>query len=45
MNHLFRKERKRLDVVSREDIRLSLSDIQPDVNFLIKGHQAQGSHH
>ena len=44
VNHLLRKERNRLDVVSRGDIRLCLSDIQPDIKLLAEGHQAQGSH-
>ena len=44
VNDLLTKKRNRLDVTKRGDLRLRLSQIQPDVKSLAAAHQAQRSH-
>lgn len=44
VNHILQKERNRFDIISRGDIRICLSNIKPDIEFLAKHHQSQGSH-
>jgi hypothetical protein len=41
---LISKQRNRLQVCERGDLRLLLSDIKPDVGKLVSGHQAHPSH-
>ena len=38
------KQRQKLDITERGDLRLFLSNIQPDIEKLISSHQAQPSH-
>jgi hypothetical protein len=42
--NLLTKQRNRLQICKRGDLRLLLSNIEPDINELAKHHQAQGSH-
>jgi hypothetical protein len=42
--YLLSKARNRLDVVWGDDVRLSLTALQPDIQKLASVHQAQGTH-
>lgn len=44
VNYLVSKQRNRINVVQRGDLRLFLTKKQPDVVKLVNEHQAQGSH-
>ena len=44
VNQLLTKYRNRLDIVKRGDLRLALSNLEPDIKKLASQHQAQGSH-
>ena len=44
INQLVTKNRNRLDIVARGDLRLALSNLEPDILTLASKHQAQGSH-
>ena len=41
---LLTKQRNRLDIGARGDLRLCLSNIEPDIAKILRKHQAQGSH-
>lgn len=41
---LLTKQRNRMDIVQRGDLRLSLTSLQPNIEDISKSHQAQGSH-
>ncbi len=42
-NKILSKERKRMDICARGDIRIRLSNIKPKIKELASKHQAQGS--
>jgi len=44
VNHIMTKERNRLNISERGDLRLFLTKIEPDIKYLISQHQPQGSH-
>lgn len=44
VSQILTKNRSRLDIVGRGDLRLLLSKLEPDIEKLVKKHQAQGSH-
>lgn len=44
VNHIMNKERNRLNISERGDLRLFLTKIEPDIKYLISQHQPQGSH-
>lgn len=44
MNDILTKKRSRLDVTKRGDLRLRLTNLNPNIDELAKTHQAQGSH-
>lgn len=41
---LITKKRNRLDIVTRGDLRLTLTNIEPNIKKLAKNHQVQPSH-
>ena len=41
---LLGKQRQRLDIVKRGDLRIFLSNIKPDIEKLVSSHQAHPSH-
>jgi len=41
---LLTKQRNRLDICNKGDLRLALTNIKPDIVTLAATHQAQGSH-
>lgn len=43
-NHIMTKERNRLNISERGDLRLFLTNIEPDIEYLTSNHQPQGSH-
>ena len=44
VNHVLTKNRNKLDVAQRGDLKLLLSNFEPDILKLAKIHQPQGSH-
>lgn len=44
VNHIMTKERNRLNISERGDLRLFLTKIEPDIQYLVSQHQPQGSH-
>ena len=38
------KERNRLEITKRGDLRLALTKLKPDIEKIVSHHQAQGSH-
>nr|CAD7257864.1 unnamed protein product [Timema shepardi] len=44
MRHLLTKQRNKLDICLKGDLRLNLTNIKPDIQALTEIHQAQGSH-
>lgn len=44
INNIMTKQRNRLKITERGDLRLFLTKIKPDIKDLVKKHQAQGSH-
>lgn len=44
VNHIMTKERNRLNISERRDLRLFLTKIEPDIKYLTSQHQPQGSH-
>ncbi|GFR05335.1 uncharacterized protein TNCT_255161 [Trichonephila clavata] len=44
INNIMSKQRNRLNITERRDLRLFLTKIEPDINQIISKHQAQGSH-
>ena len=44
VNNIITKHRNRLRINERGDLRLLLTKIEPDIEYLVSQHQAQGSH-
>ncbi|GFR09204.1 uncharacterized protein TNCT_523721 [Trichonephila clavata] len=44
VNNIMSKQRNRLNITERGDLRSFLTKIEPDINEIISKHQAQGSH-
>ena len=44
MLQLLMKQRNRLDITKKGDLRLLLTDIEPQIELLMAEHQAQASH-
>jgi len=44
VNAILSKQHNRLNLEIRGDLRLKLTNIQPDVNALVRAHQAHSSH-
>jgi hypothetical protein len=42
--YLIAKKRNRLDIVKRGDLRLHLTDVEPNIKKLTLNHQVQPSH-
>ena len=42
--NLLQNSRNRLQIATKGDLRLFLSDVEPDFSALASRHQAQGSH-
>jgi hypothetical protein len=44
INYLLLKDRNRLDITQRGDLRLKLTKLEPNIKSFCSMHQAQGSH-
>ncbi|KAK2717858.1 hypothetical protein QYM36_006606 [Artemia franciscana] len=44
VSQMLSKDRNRLDIVKRSDLRLLLTSIEPNIKKLVEKHQPQGSH-
>ena len=44
VSQLLRKQRLRLDIVNRGDLRLNLTNIQPDLEKIVSRHQVHPAH-